>query len=179
MILDDINLISDQHQCDSTETETETETEKEVLRDSNEVAPDSKYKFKEVSKTIIFKPNLVKEDFDTFWQAYPVKKSKKKAYEAWKRQKPDLKAILKSLTEHKLTDQWIKGFIPYPQKFINERRYEDELQSEAVATKAPAWWTTHELTKEKADELGIVTDGLSTRQVREEIQRKINDGVAT
>ena len=39
--------------------------------------------------------------------------------------------IVKSVEEHKLSDQWLRDngqFIPHPQTWLNQRRWEDEVE---------------------------------------------------
>lgn len=69
--------------------------------------------------------------FDDFWQAYPVKRDKKRARDAWKRRKLDSKAddILADIERRKLQDrQWLDGYIPHPSKYISGERWQDEIQ---------------------------------------------------
>ena len=72
--------------------------------------------------------------FDLFWKSYPRKESKGAAEKAWLKVKPDkdlLERILLSVEDHKRTEQWSKdngAFIPYAQKFLNNKYYEDEIK---------------------------------------------------
>ena len=77
-------------------------------------------------------------DFDTFWSAYPKKKSKQDALKAWKVAKksnnmPPLPDILKTIEALKKTDQWKKDagqFIPYPASWIRAGGWEDEVKTD-------------------------------------------------
>lgn len=73
------------------------------------------------------------DDFEKFWKAYPKKVGKGGAYRAYKNIKavktllPDM---LDSLEKHKNSEQWKRNngqFIPNPQTWLNQRRWEDEV----------------------------------------------------
>lgn len=73
----------------------------------------------------------VDDSFHTFWDAYPKKVDKRRAYEAFKRLKvtPELLAvILKALSAQKQSEQWQEAggrFIPHATTWLNGRRWED------------------------------------------------------
>jgi len=72
------------------------------------------------------------EDFEKFWSEYPRKTGKGGAFNAWKksRTKPGLEIILSALDNHNRSSDWAKNngqYIPCPSKWINERRWDDEL----------------------------------------------------
>jgi uncharacterized protein YdaU (DUF1376 family) len=72
--------------------------------------------------------------FDAFWQAYPKKKDRKKAEQAWlklKLSEEQANEILKKLAKQLAQPSWLKEdgqFIPYPTTYLNGRRWEDELE---------------------------------------------------
>ena len=72
--------------------------------------------------------------FDEFWQAYPRKESKQSAVKAFNKIKPntDLVAVMINALEiQKKSEQWQKDkgqFIPHPSTWLNQRRWEDELE---------------------------------------------------
>lgn len=72
--------------------------------------------------------------FLSFWQKYPKKTGKGgafKSYQNIKSPKPTLEQILKSLNEHQKSDQWqTKQFIPNPSTWLNQRRWEDEIETQ-------------------------------------------------
>ena len=76
--------------------------------------------------------NLYTSNFKKFWDDYPKKTGKGAAYKAYqniKGSKPSLMEILSSLEAHKKTDQWQnKQFIPNPATWLNQRRWEDEIE---------------------------------------------------
>lgn len=74
------------------------------------------------------------ESFGQFWVKYPRKVKKQSAFKAWCRVKPinglaDI--IIASVEKYKQTPDWKKDngkFIPHPTSFLNQRRWEDEIQ---------------------------------------------------
>lgn len=110
----DINTISSRYHIDAPETETETETE-HCPPSANDISNDG---------------------FATFWCAYPKKVGKGAAEKAWKQLKPDLQTVLQAIERALPTEQWRKNggqFIPNPATWLNQRRWEDELPTSAVA----------------------------------------------
>ena len=72
------------------------------------------------------------ESFGRFWEAYPVKKGRKKAREAWDKVEPSnelVETIIDSVHCHKLTKQWRDGKIEHPTTFLNGELWEDEVSS--------------------------------------------------
>lgn len=78
-------------------------------------------------KGSIYSPNFL-----LFWDAYPLKKAKGSAFKAYKNikePKPTLKIILQSIEEQNKSEQWQnKQFIPHPATWLNQRRWEDEIE---------------------------------------------------
>jgi uncharacterized protein YdaU (DUF1376 family) len=75
--------------------------------------------------------------FNEFWSAWPSSKRKvaKSACEAkWKRQALDPLAdkIIACVTRLRASEQWVSGFEPAPLTFINQKRWEDDSQSDSV-----------------------------------------------
>ena len=74
--------------------------------------------------------------FEDWWKIYPKKKGKQNSLKEWKKLKPDQNLILKmcvSLHNHKKSKDWIKEggqYIPYPERWIKNRRWEDETEVE-------------------------------------------------
>ena len=68
------------------------------------------------------------ETFDRFWNSYPVKKSKLKAKDIWKRKKCSQKIdlILSSIKSQLQSKSWREGFIPHPTTWLNGERLSDE-----------------------------------------------------
>lgn len=73
------------------------------------------------------------DNFETFYKAYPHKVGKANVEKWFNKNKPDeelMNKILTSLEEHKKLKQWQdKQFIPYPATWLNQKRWEDELDT--------------------------------------------------
>ena len=72
--------------------------------------------------------------FQAFWSAYPKKCAKISALKAFEKINPDrvlLSQMIGAIEERRKTEQWQKDngqFIPNPTTWLNQRRWEDELQ---------------------------------------------------
>lgn len=72
-------------------------------------------------------------NFALFYSAYPIKRSKKKAFEAWKKTKPDIDVCLKAIENQKIEKQKLKEakeFCPgwkNPATWLNQGCWEDEI----------------------------------------------------
>jgi hypothetical protein len=74
--------------------------------------------------------------FSDFWSAWPSSKRKvaRSACEAkWNRQALDPLAdkIIASVTRLKGSEQWISGFEPAPLTYLNQKRWEDESETDS------------------------------------------------
>ena len=73
-------------------------------------------------------------NFNTFWKIYPKKQGKQPAQKSWKKLNPSselLTTILVAVEQHKKTVNWQKDngqFIPLPATWLNQRRWEDEIE---------------------------------------------------
>lgn len=75
--------------------------------------------------------SVAHQSFEEFWNLYPIKKGKKSAIQAWEKKACYLKSKfilekLKMQIEH--DSQFIMGFAPHPTTYINQERWEDEIQ---------------------------------------------------
>lgn len=74
---------------------------------------------------------LSETDFEAFWKSYPKRKAKQKAKAKFLKLDPTLiPEIMSALEAQKKTEQWTKDegkFIPYPDTWLNGRRWEDEV----------------------------------------------------
>lgn len=76
--------------------------------------------------------NLSRENFESFWKAYPRKVAKEAAWKAFQKHKPDdalLSTMLSALNVQKASEQWTKAsgqFIPHATTWLNQKRWEDE-----------------------------------------------------
>lgn len=73
--------------------------------------------------------------FAEFWQAYPRKDGKARAFDLWKRQHLHRVAerVMLHLNSVKHTDQWAKDggrFVPHASTYLSQRRYMDEVEQE-------------------------------------------------
>jgi uncharacterized protein YdaU (DUF1376 family) len=81
--------------------------------------------------------------FELFWDAYPRKKNREEAERAWRKLKPDdglLTVMLSKLDQDKRTRQWRKDdgeFIPYPENWLNDKRWEDEHEAASTNGRIP------------------------------------------
>lgn len=69
--------------------------------------------------------------FETWWSSYPLKKAKAKAWAIWKQKKLDaqLEPMIEKLHEQLRDDrQFLRGFIPHPTTYLNQQRWEDEIE---------------------------------------------------
>ena len=70
-------------------------------------------------------------EFLDFWQSYPRKVAKVRAYAAWKRLAPSrslITVIMQELEKQKRSESWEDPkFIPHPGTWLNGRRWEDEV----------------------------------------------------
>ena len=70
-------------------------------------------------------------DFDLFWQAYPKKVGKEAARKAFSRAKAPLESLLTAIERQKCGNQWTAEngrFIPNPATWLNQGRWEDEVE---------------------------------------------------
>ena len=72
--------------------------------------------------------------FDVFWKAYPKKTGKEAARKSFARAKADIGTMLSALEVQKQSEQWTKNngqFIPNPTTWLNQGRWEDEVQTKS------------------------------------------------
>jgi hypothetical protein len=84
-------------------------------------------------------------EFDRFWAAYPRKVCKKAARKKFEKVDVPLETILTALEQHKKSAQWNKDkgqFIPHPATWLNNARWEDELEIDTGKKKEPRKWHT-------------------------------------
>lgn len=84
-------------------------------------------------------------DFERFWAAYPLKKSKDAARKAWPRAigRTTLDVMLSAIERQRTWDEWQRGFIPHPATWLNQARWDDE-QSPAAVIPLKQPWPPHE-----------------------------------
>jgi len=73
------------------------------------------------------------DDFERFWKFYPRKVGKADAFKAWQRKngnRPEINDHEQILEQQKNSEQWQKDggqYIPHPQTWLNQERWQDEL----------------------------------------------------
>jgi hypothetical protein len=72
------------------------------------------------------------DDFLKFWSIYPSKTGKGAAYKSWKKLKPNIDKVVLSLEWQIKSQKWKEGFIPNPQTYINQRRWDDEPDNKLI-----------------------------------------------
>ena len=102
---------------------------KQVLADESECYTDKK-----TDKSTDKKEEYV-HSFSIFWEAYPKKKDKARAYKAWKSANVNgrLEEVLSALEKQKQSKDWLKAngqYIPLPSTWINGKRWEDDSEPE-------------------------------------------------
>lgn len=106
---------------------------KEVNTNTPPITPPCELTEKQLKK-IILEENKEKiaEWFNRFWDSYPKKKAKKKAWRAWQKLKfAQIRPyeIIEAVELAKQTPEWKKDkgqFVPHPATFLNGERWEDE-----------------------------------------------------
>lgn len=85
-------------------------------------------------------PQIKKSEFSVFWGIYPKKIAKPAAEKAWAKIKSsEYHLVLNGVAKWKASRQWLEEngrFIPHPATFLNQRRWEDEIEvSEKLSVK--------------------------------------------
>jgi hypothetical protein len=118
--------------------------------------------------------------FDKFYALYPRKQGRRAAEKSWQRlsslEQQDALEALPNHIEYWKLKQTEKEFIPHPATWLNQGRWEDELDMEVKKNKKPdlPWYSTEELTAKKAQEVGCPAyAGEGWQQWRARISHKI------
>jgi hypothetical protein len=119
--------------------------------------------------------------FQEFWDLYPRKVAKRAAEKSWQRlSKQDQQEVLKALPNHikywQIKDTE-KDYIPHPATWLNQGRWEDEIDLAPTVAKKPQipWYSNDELTLAKGRELGINPNpGETMGQYRSRIQASLH-----
>jgi hypothetical protein len=118
--------------------------------------------------------------FDEFWKLYPRKVSKRVAQKMWERMtKDEQQAAVEALPVHikywrlKETDA---DFIPHAATWLNQGRWEDELDLQEKKPPALPWYSDEQLTMAKAREVGVnPLPGESFSELRKRISNKVRE----
>lgn len=120
--------------------------------------------------------------FDDFWIKYPRKVAKKAAMQAFARLPMDEQELavdtLDTHLEYWKLKETESDFIPHPATWLNQGRYFDELELKPKAPKKPAlpWYSTEQMTMDKARELGMTPrPGEDMGQFRSRIAQRISE----
>ena len=73
------------------------------------------------------------EEFETFWDKYPNKTGKGKAFDSWKKLKPSINLVISSLNWQIKSKEWLKDdgqYIPHPTTYLNQKRWEDSPKND-------------------------------------------------
>jgi hypothetical protein len=118
--------------------------------------------------------------FDDFWSKYPRKVAKKTAMQSFAKLPMDEQELAIDALDTHLEYWRIKetdtDFIPHPATWLNQGRYFDELEIKAKAPKKPAlpWYSSEQLTMDKARELSMqARPGEDMGQFRTRIAQRI------
>lgn len=67
-------------------------------------------------------------EFERFWEAYPLKVSKKSARRAFSKLSgtPDVETLIAAVSRHRASRGWSEGFIPHAATWLNGERWLDE-----------------------------------------------------
>jgi hypothetical protein len=86
-----------------------------------------------IEKNTCASESAYSSDFEQWWTEYPKKRSKEAAFKTWKKVKsklPPLDKHIEIVKNWSMTDDWKKEggqFIPYPQKWLSEGKWMDEV----------------------------------------------------
>lgn len=98
------------------------------LSDATREKDKERTKEKEKERDLSNNKNKYSPDFEEFWEIYPRKIDKQKAYKSWLKINPsdELKQyIIQSVKEWSACDQWQdENYIPHPTVWLNNRRWE-------------------------------------------------------
>ena len=124
------------------EKEVEKEKENEVeIEIENEIEKES---FTHMGSVPLV---CVRDEFDFFWDAYPLKLGKKQAWLVWKKNEPELEQVMSALARWKRSKKWQTEegrYIPRADRFLEEKYYE-QPPKEAVPMGASGYLGKAEL----------------------------------
>lgn len=86
------------------------------------------------------KPKKANPAFEAFWKAYPKKVGKAIARRSFERVKVPAETLIAAVNAQKQSQQWTKDngqYIPNPATWLNQGRWEDELEPPKAAEKKP------------------------------------------
>lgn len=115
---------------DVTRTDTDTETDTETDRDRDAGAKSTQEAQAPSPDDEPAQSADTSPTFDEFWSAYPLKKAKQKAEQAWAKLPPAKRgAAFADVPTRAVQDrQWLDGFIPHAATYLNGERWTDEIE---------------------------------------------------
>jgi len=123
--------------------------------------------------------------FEEFWAQYARKVAKRVAHKAWNRLAlHEQVAVLDTIQNHceywKLKETTLE-FIPHPATWLNQGRWEDELDLTPKQKKPPIpWYSTEQLTLDKGHELGLIPrPGETMPEYRQRLSKSISGTAAS
>lgn len=119
-----------------TSLEQAPERKDEKGQDTVEDAPSTNAR-SSTTKTKGINKKVVDARFERFYSAYPVHKGKESARKAFQKINPDeelLNVMMQAISVQRASIKWQdQQFIPYPARWLNEHRWEDEVSDQASA----------------------------------------------
>lgn len=91
-------------------------------------------------------PTAYSADFEAFWQLYPRKVGKDAAWRVWMRKKHELplaNELAAILARQCHCEQWQRDggqYIPHPATWLNQGRWQDEIETAGAAMAYPEGW---------------------------------------
>lgn len=110
------------------DTAINTEHHDAVMTPSKIISLD-KSRLDNIDKKTPNRANALDEEFEQFWKAYPKKKDKQKAKQAWHKHKPPLDDVLFALSWQRESADWQKEngkYIKHPERYLNAGSWQDE-----------------------------------------------------
>lgn len=108
--------------------DTPREKEKEVeIEVENEVEVEKELEKESLTHTGSVPLVCERDCFDIFWNSYPIKLGKKRAWLTWKKDEPELDTVMTALECWKRSKKWQAEegrYIPRADKFLEEKHYE-------------------------------------------------------
>ena len=98
--------------------------------------------YRSMNKEYIKPYSTIEEAFESFWNEYPNRKGKGKAREAFKKaiKKTGISTMVEAVRKQRQGSQWKKDegrYIPYPATWLNQERWEDEVDTNGDGTGCP------------------------------------------
>ena len=98
--------------------------------------------YRSMNKEYIKPYSTIEEAFESFWNEYPNRKGKGKAREAFKKaiKKTSISTMVEAVRKQRQGSQWKKDegrYIPYPATWLNQERWEDEVDTNGDGTGYP------------------------------------------